>query len=373
MKRVDLPTLGKPTIPIDRRIRGVRLGGRLFVSLASTTVPGMRRIGVIGAGSWGTTLASLAAQSVPTTLWARRAELASAINRDRENPDYVPGHRLPDDLEATDDLESAITGADLVIMAVPSHGFREVFVQASPHLTPEVPIVSLTKGIEQDTLQTMTQVIQSTAPYHNSSRVGVLTGPNLASEIIAGQPTAAVVAMGDRNAAEDVQMTLMGPTFRVYTNDDVIGCELGGSMKNVMAIAAGMSDGLGFGDNTRAAMITRALAELTRLGLELGGRPETFAGLAGMGDLIATCSSPKSRNHRVGVGLAEGKQLDTIIDEMQMVAEGVKTTKSVLGLAKEADVEMPIATHVGRVLYEEMHPRDAVLSLMTREAKGERE
>jgi glycerol-3-phosphate dehydrogenase (NAD(P)+) len=332
----------------------------------------MQRISVIGAGSWGTTLASLAARSVPTTLWARREELAEAINRDRENHDYVPGHTLPNDLAATDDLESAVTGADLLIMAVPSHGFREVFVRASSHLDPEVPVVSLTKGIEQETLQTMTQVIRSTAPYHNSSRVGVLTGPNLASEIIDGQPTAAVVAMTDRETAESVQTALMGPTFRVYTNDDVIGCELGGSMKNVMAIAAGMSDGLGFGDNTRAALITRALAELTRLGLELGGRPETFAGLAGMGDLIATCSSPKSRNHRVGVGLAEGKQLEDVIDEMQMVAEGVKTTKSVLGLAERTGVEMPIASHVGRVLYEGMHPRDAVLSLMTREAKDER-
>ena len=333
----------------------------------------MQRISVIGAGSWGTTLASVAARSVRTTLWARRAELAEVINRDRQNPDYLPDRRLPDNLESTHDLESAITGADVVVMAVPSHGFRDVFSRASSHLDPETPVVSLTKGIEQETLQTMTQVIQSTSPDHNTSRVGVLTGPNLASEIIDGQPTAAVVAMADRDAAESVQRALMGPTFRVYTNDDVIGCELGGSMKNVMAIAAGMSDGLGFGDNTRAALITRALAELTRLGLELGGRPETFAGLAGMGDLIATCSSPKSRNHRVGAGLAEGKKLDDVIDEMQMVAEGVKTTKSVLGLAEREKVEMPIATHVGRVLYEGMHPRDAVLSLMSREAKDERE
>lgn len=333
----------------------------------------MQRIAVIGAGSWGTTLASLAAKSVSTTLWARREELARAINRDRENPDYVPGHRLPDNLEATNDLEAAVAGADLVVMAVPSHGFRDVFVRVTTHLDPEVPVVSLTKGIEQESLQTMTQVIRSTTPLHNSSRVGVLTGPNLASEIVSGQPTAAVIAMADRESAENIQAALMGPTFRVYTNDDVIGCELGGAMKNVMAIAAGMSDGLGFGDNTRAALITRALAELTRLGLELGGTPETFAGLAGMGDLIATCSSSLSRNHRVGVGLAQGKQLDHIIEEMKMVAEGVKTTKAVLDLARRAGAEMPIASHVGRVLYEGMHPRDAVLSLMTREAKDERE
>lgn len=328
---------------------------------------------VIGAGSWGTTLASLAARSVPTILWARRPELARAINDRNENPDYLPGHILVDDLEATSDLREAITQADAVVMAVPSHGFREVFGEISPHLGPRVPVVSLTKGIEQDTLQTMTQVVNTAAPHHDETRVGVLTGPNLASEIIVGQPTAAVVAMPDRQSAEDIQAALMGPTFRVYTNDDVVGCELGGAMKNVMAIAAGMSDGLGFGDNTRATLITRALAELTRLGVFLGGRPSTFAGLAGMGDLIATCSSSLSRNHRVGVALAQGQALDEITAEMRMVAEGVKTTRAVLGLADRAEVEMPIAAHVGHVLYEGMDPRDAVLSLMTREAKDETE
>jgi glycerol-3-phosphate dehydrogenase (NAD(P)+) len=202
--------------------------------------------------------------------------------------------------------------------------------------------------------------------------VGVLTGPNLASEVIEGQPTATVIAMRDADAARSIQDVLMGPTFRVYTNDDVVGCELGGALKNVMAIAAGMSDGLGFGDNSRATLITRALAELTRLGVALGGRPATFAGLAGMGDLIATCSSARSRNHRVGVGLAEGKSLDEVVAKMRMVAEGIKTTKSVLGLAARAGIEMPIAEHVGQVLDEGLHPRDAVLSLMTREAKSER-
>lgn len=326
---------------------------------------------VIGAGSWGTTLASLAASRVSTTLWARRPELAMAIEDRHENPDYLPGHHLTDSLEATSDLRVAVTGADAVVMAVPSHGFREVFDQISPYLGTTVPVVSLTKGIEQDTLQTMTEVVRSLAPQHDHARVGVLTGPNLASEIIAGQPTAAVIAMKDRESAEEIQDALMGPTFRVYTNDDVVGCELGGAMKNVMAIAAGMSDGLGFGDNTRAALITRALAELTRLGVRLGGRPATFAGLAGMGDLIATCSSSLSRNHRVGVALAAGRSLDEVIADMNMVAEGVKTTRAVLGLAEQAGVEMPIAVHVGLVLYEGMSPRDAVLSLMTREAKDE--
>ncbi|MCH8971255.1 MAG: NAD(P)H-dependent glycerol-3-phosphate dehydrogenase, partial [Acidobacteria bacterium] len=198
-----------------------------------------------------------------------------------------------------------------------------------------------------------------------------LKSANLASEVIDGQPTAAVIAMRDADTARSIQDVLMGPTFRIYTNDDVVGWELGGALKNVMAIAAGMSDGLGFGDNSRATLITRALAELTRLGVTLGGQPTTFAGLAGMGDLIATCSSTRSRNHRVGVGLAEGKNLDEIVAEMKMVAEGIKTTKSVLGLAARAGVEMPIAEHVGQVLHEGVHPRDAVLSLMTREARSE--
>lgn len=333
----------------------------------------MRRIAVIGAGSWGTTLASLAAQKVPTVLWARRLELAEEIETRRENPDYLPGHRLSEGLRVTGALSQAVSAADAVVMAVPSHGFRAVFVEVAEHLSAQTPVVSLTKGIEQGTLETMTQVIRSTVPGHDPNRVGVLTGPNLASEIASGQPTAAVIAMVDREAARSIQGALMGPTFRVYTNDDVVGCELCGATKNVMAIAAGMSDGLGFGDNTRAALITRALAELTRLGTTLGGRPETFAGLAGMGDLIATCSSPLSRNHRVGVGLARGQKLEEVIDEMRMVAEGVKTTRAILDLAERSGVEMPIAAHVGHVLYDGMHPRDAVLSLMTREAKGERE
>lgn len=333
----------------------------------------MDRIAVIGAGSWGTTLASLAARAMDTSLWARRGELAEAIDRDHENADYLPGRELPHNLAATSDLEEAVGAANVVVMAVPSHGFREVFTSVAPLLGRHVPLVSLTKGIEQGSLATMTQIVKELAPEHDPGRVGVLTGPNLASEIIAGQPTAAVIAMTDLQSAHEIQNALMGPTFRVYTNDDVVGCELGGAMKNVMAIAAGMSDGLGFGDNTRAALITRALAELTRLGVELGGRPSTFAGLAGMGDLIATCSSRLSRNHRVGVSLAEGNSLEDIIGEMNMVAEGVKTTRSVVGLSERTGVEMPIASHVSEVLYRGMHPRDAVLSLMTREAKDERE
>ena len=331
----------------------------------------MDRIAVIGAGSWGTTVASLSAATIDTVLWARRAELADAIERDHVNPDYLPDLALPQTLTATHDLEKAVAGADAVVMAVPSHGFRDVFTQLTGLLGDRTPVVSLTKGIEQGSLARMTEIIASVSPGRDPAVSGVLTGPNLAAEIVAGQPTAAVIAMADRSSALALQGVFMGPAFRVYTNDDVIGCELAGALKNVMAIASGMSDGLGFGDNTRATLLTRALAELTRLGVALGGRPETFAGLAGMGDLIATCSSAKSRNHRVGFCLARGQTLEEIVAEMHMVAEGVKTTQGVLGLAERTGADMPIAAHVGMVLEGEITPRDGVLRLMSREAKAE--
>lgn len=331
----------------------------------------MRKMAVIGAGSWGTTVAAITARSTDTILWARREELARAIDATHHNPEYLTELSLPDSLSATHDLGRAIAGADVVVMAVPSHGFRDVFTLVAELLEDQTPIVSLTKGIEQHTLARMTEIVADVARDHDRSLAGVLTGPNLAAEVAAGQPAAAVIAMSNRDTAEDIQSLLMGPSFRVYTNDDVIGCELAGALKNVMAIASGMSDGLGFGDNTRATLLTRALAELSRLGVALGGRPETFAGLAGMGDLIATCSSDKSRNHQVGYRLAMGKTLDEIVSEMRMVAEGIKTTKSVLGLADQSGVDMPIATHVGMVLDGEITPREGVLSLMSREAKAE--
>jgi glycerol-3-phosphate dehydrogenase (NAD(P)+) len=331
----------------------------------------MDQIAVVGAGSWGTTVAALAARSTPTVLWARRPEVAESVNDRHRNPAYLPDLALPEALSATSHLAEAVEEATVVVMAVPSHGFRDVFREAAPGIEAGTPIVSLTKGIEQGTLATMTQVMAEVVPGHDPGRIGVLTGPNLAPEVAAGQPTAAVVAFRDQAAAMALQQVFMGPTFRVYTHDDVAGCELGGALKNVMAIAAGMSDGLGFGDNTRAALITRALAELTRLGTALGGRPSTFAGLAGMGDLIATCISSNSRNHRVGFGMARGMTLDAIVAEMAMVAEGIKTTRAVLDLAERHGIEMPIAAHVGMVLYEDMDPREAVLRLMTRGAKAE--
>ncbi len=329
------------------------------------------RITVIGAGSWGTTVAALAARRNPTVLWCRRPELATTINQTAENPDYLPGHRLPYGLRATADLDEAVRGCELLVMGVPSHGFRAVFESLAPSIAPDLPILSLTKGIEQGTMRRMTEVMAETSPGHLPSRSGILTGPNLAREVMTGAPAASVVAMEDEAAASDIQEVLMDPTFRVYRNVDVVGCELAGALKNVMAIAAGMAKGLGFGQNTLAALITRALAELTRLGTALGGHPETFAGLAGMGDLIATCQSDESRNNRVGMALAQGRTLDQIIEEMHMVAEGVKTVTPVLELAAAQGVDMPIATQVARVLYEGAHPREAVLALMTRQAKAE--
>jgi glycerol-3-phosphate dehydrogenase (NAD(P)+) len=346
---------------------GTKGGGPLLPGTLRTV-----QVTVVGSGSWGTTVAAIAARTHPTVLWARRPELADAINTTGENPDYLPGHRLPYGLRATTDLGRSLAGTDLVVMGVPSHGFRQVLAEAAGLIRDDVPIVSLTKGIEQDTLLRMTQVVVEVLPSHDPDRVGVLTGPNLAREVALGMPAAAVVAMHDEEAAGRIQHVFMDPTFRVYTNDDVVGCETAGALKNVMAIAAGMSKGLGFGHNTLAALITRALAELTRLGVAMGGQPVTFAGLAGMGDLIATCASDESRNNRVGMELARGGTLEEITSEMRMVAEGVKSTRAVLDLARSHDVDMPIATQVGRVLYEGAHPREAVLALMTRQAKDER-
>ena len=329
------------------------------------------RIAVVGAGSWGTTVAAMVARRSETKLWARRPDLAGAIDERHENPDYLPGTALPNELAATPDLSAVLQGADAVIMGVPSHGYRAVLEQAAPHIAGDTPIVSLSKGIEQETLMRMTQVTADVLPDHRPERIGVLSGPNLAKEVIAGQPAATVVAMQDEAVARDLQALFMSQTFRVYTNPDVVGCEAAGALKNVMAIAAGMADGLGFGDNTLATLITRALAEMTRLGVAMGGQPLTFAGLAGMGDLIATCMSEKSRNHMVGYGLGQGRTIDEIVSEMNMVAEGVKSTRGVLALAAQHAVEMPIAEQVGRVLYEGASVPDAIATLMGRAARSE--
>ena len=329
------------------------------------------RIAVIGAGSWGTAVANLVGAKQPVTLWARRSELSAAINEHRENPDYLPGYSLAPNITAFSDLDEAIADVEAVVMGVPSHGYRSVLESLRGHIATDLPIVSLAKGVERDSLMRMTEVTADVLPDHNPDRIGVLTGPNLAKEIVAGQPAATVIAMKDTAAATALQQVFMSSRFRVYTNDDVIGSESAGALKNVMAIAAGMAHGLGFGDNTMATLITRALAELTRLGVAMGGQPLTFAGLAGMGDLIATCMSSQSRNHTVGYGLGQGKKLDDIIDEMNQVAEGVKSTPGILALADRHGIEMPIAAQVARVLYEGAEPLEAVSNLMAREAKPE--
>ncbi len=329
------------------------------------------RVAMIGAGSWGTAAAAVVACNASTTLWAREPQLAETIEAKHENPTYLPGVRLPEGLRATADLAVACEGADVVVFAVPSHGMRAVVSAARDHIPPAAAIVSLAKGIEQGTLRRMTEVIAEELHGHDSGRIGVLTGPNLAREVAAGQPTASVVAVRDPDVAVELQRVFFAPTLRVYTNPDVVGCETAGALKNVLAIGAGIADGLGYGDNTKAALITRGLAELARLGVALGGEPLTFAGLAGMGDLIATCTSPQSRNRRVGVEIGRGRTLDDVVSEMNMVAEGVKTTAAVLELAGQHDVEMPLASFVGRVLYEGARPADLVPELMLRKAKPE--
>lgn len=321
------------------------------------------RVAVVGAGSWGTTVACIATRNCPTTLWARRADLAEEINDARTNERYLAGFTLPEVLRGTSSLEEAVGTADVVVMAVPSHGFREVLTDAAPFIRPWVPILSLSKGIEQDTNLRMTQVINEVLPEHPA---GALTGPNLAKEIMAGQPAAGVIAMADERIADGLQPLFARPTFRVYTNVDIVGCEIAGALKNVMAIAAGMTAGLGFGDNTKAMLMTRGLAELTRLGVAMGGDPLTFAGLAGMGDLFATCMSPFSRNHQVGVELGKGRKIDEIIAGMNMVAEGVKTSKVVGVLAAKAGIELPIAEQVEAVCHHGVAVADALASLMQR-------
>ena len=329
------------------------------------------RVAVVGAGSWGTAVAALLAPTADVVLWAREPTLAEHIDRRHENPTYLPGIALPDGLHAVGDLRQACEHGDVVVLAVPSHGLRAVLEKAAPAVADDAPVVSLAKGVEQGSLLRMTQVVAATLPEHRGDRIGVLTGPNLAREVAEGQPTASVIAIDDPAAADSLQQLFMTATFRVYTNPDVIGCEIAGALKNVIAIAAGIAAGLGYGDNTKAALITRGLAELARLGIALGGDPLTFSGLAGMGDLVATCTSPKSRNRHVGVELGRGRSLDEIVAETNMVAEGVKSTGAVLELAAKHGIDMPIAAMVGAVLYEGRRPADLVPSLMLREAKAE--
>lgn len=298
------------------------------------------RVAVLGAGSWGTTVAHLCAHNTETTIWSRDPEIAAAIETRHVNPRYLDGYGLHPGLRASTDLASVVGDADLLVMGVPSAAFREIASAARAHLRPWVPVVSLAKGLEFGTAKRMTELIDEELP---GRPVGVLTGPNLAKEILAGDAAAAVVAFTNLRIAERMQEIFSHRLFRVYTSTDVIGCELGGALKNVVALAAGMADGLGTGDNTRAAVITRGLAEMTRLGVALGGEPSTFAGLAGMGDLLATCMSPQSRNRHVGEQLGRGRTLDEVRAEMTQVAEGVTSAPIVVDLAERHGVYVPIA------------------------------
>jgi glycerol-3-phosphate dehydrogenase (NAD(P)+) len=328
----------------------------------------MTKVAVIGAGSWGTAVGALAAANVDTMLWARDPVLAASISCDLENARYLAGFRLPDRLCGTSDLGEALHDADLVVMGVPSHGFRSVLAEAREHLRPGVPIVSLTKGVEQGSMLRMTQVVAELCPGHP---VGVLTGPNLAKEVMQGHPAGTLVAFTDESIATALQPIFTSPNFLVYTSNDVVGAEIAGALKNVLAIAAGMCDGLEFGDNSKATVIARGLAELGRLGGALGGRVLTFGGLAGLGDLVATCTSRHSRNRFVGEQLGKGKALADIIAEMNMVAEGVKTARPVLDLAIHHGVEMPIVEQVVRVVEDGISAGEVVRTLMSRRVSAE--
>jgi glycerol-3-phosphate dehydrogenase (NAD(P)+) len=329
---------------------------------------GIDRVAVIGAGSWGTTVASLLAHNVTTALWARRPEVAAEINEAHVNSRYLSVMPLHPSLRASASIDEVVTGADVVVMGVPSHGFRSTLVEVAPYTRAGVPVVSLAKGLEQGTNLRMTEVVAQVLPGHPA---GVLTGPNLSKEILSGHAAAAVIAMVDESIAEALQQVFGVEHYRVYTNTDVIGCEIAGALKNVVALAAGIAAGLGTGDNTLATLITRGLSELTRLGVAMGGRPDTFSGLAGLGDLVATCISTQSRNRYVGVQLAAGRRLDDIVAEMQQVAEGVKSVPVVRELGRRYGVEMPITEGMYEVVVHGRPAVDAYRELMRRKVGRE--
>ncbi len=322
---------------------------------------GRLRVLVAGGGSWGTTVAHLAAHNGPTTLWARDAGTVESINADHLNRRYLPDHPLHPELRATGDLVAAAADTDLLVLGVPTSAFRATCEIIAPHLRPWVPVVSLAKGFEPETRLRMTQIVEEVLP---DRPVGVLTGPNLAKEILAGQPAAAVVALSEQHIASRLQDVFTTQVFRVFAHHDVVGCELGGALKNVYAIAAGTVEGRKLGDNARSAVITRGLAELIDLGTKMGGEPLTLAGLAGVGDLLATCISPQSRNSSVGRRLGEGVPLEQILDEMDQVAEGVKAVKVVRELSRKHRVFMPIAEQVYQVCWEGRDPDFAHESLL---------
>lgn len=334
----------------------------------------MKRIAILGGGSWGTALAivlSRAHESNEICLWVRDAGLAEAIHRDRENRLYLPGHKLPEKIEVAQDPSVALKNTEIIIGAIPSAHARSVFQRALPHIDRGAAILSATKGLEPATHMRMTEVIAQVVSPRFEPRLAVLSGPSFAMEAAAGQPTAVVVASSERRLAHELQEKLSRPNFRLYTNDDVLGVELAGAMKNVIAIAAGVCQGIGFGSNPLAALITRGLAEMARLAVAFGGRPETLSGLAGLGDLVLTCTGALSRNRYVGMELGKGRPLIEILAGMKMVAEGVGTATALLALAGEARVELPITEQVSAILHQSRSPKDAIRSIMERPLKRE--
>jgi glycerol-3-phosphate dehydrogenase (NAD(P)+) len=327
-------------------------------------------IGVIGGGSWGTTVAHLLSRHQEVKLWARNSDTVNEINQDHSNQHYLPQARLSPKLSASADLQEVIEGKNLIVMAIPSQNFREVLTLGAQYIEESTPIISLSKGLELSTGSRMTQVIKAVLP---DNPCGVLTGPNLAIEIMAGFAAASVLAIPGKSLRQQIQNVFHGSLFRVYRNHDVIGCELGGVLKNIIAIAAGMGDGQGAGDNTRSAIITRGLAEMTRLGTAMGGDASTFAGLAGVGDLVATCTSEKSRNRTVGFRLGMGQPIEAITRDMFMVAEGVKSAPAVIALADQFNVKMPICQEVCAVVQGKSDAKRGFKELLKAEIGSEAE
>ncbi|MFI0485259.1 NAD(P)H-dependent glycerol-3-phosphate dehydrogenase [Actinomadura sp. 9N215] len=326
----------------------------------------------MGAGSWGTTFTKLLTDAGgDVVLWGRRGEVVEAVNERHENPDYLPGVMLPETVRATTDPAEALRGADFVALAVPAQTLRRNLAAWVPLLPPDTVLVSLMKGVELGTSRRMSEVIGEVANVPGE-RVGVFCGPNLAREVAGGEPGAAVAACVDDDAAQRLQTATMTPYFRVYTTTDVVGCELGGAVKNIVALCVGMAAGLGFGATTQAMLMTRGLAEIARLGAALGADEHTFAGLAGMGDLVGTCMSPLSRNRTFGENLGRGMTLDEVVAVTKQTAEGVKSSEAVLGLARKHNVEMPITEAVTAVLHHGMPIKEAAISLISRSPKPER-
>ena len=330
------------------------------------------RASVIGLGAFGTALANiLASRSDDVLAWAREPKVVESINVARENRAYLPGVAVSPRVRATLSLEEALVGSELVVFATPSHATRDVVRKALPYLREHVPLLTVAKGIENDTLMTMTQLLEDCLPEPFHPSIALLSGPSFAKEMAAGMPTVVTIAAHHEKVAQRVQAALQTETFRTYTSVDVIGVEMGGALKNVIAIAAGISDGLGFGLNARSAVITRGLAEISRIAVALGANPLTLMGLAGLGDLVLTCTGDLSRNRRVGIELGKGRSLEEILGEMTQVAEGVRTARSARDLSRKVGVELPICDQVHAIMYEGKSPRRALVELMTRAPKRE--